>query len=110
MSFSDCGWVYLVRAGETDYYKIGRTSRLVEERVKDMQTSSPHTLKIVGRCACRDPKQTEALLHDAWEICQHRGEWFVIPPGEAKHLINVLNSFHHHTTKNRLIQAETYVN
>jgi len=64
-------WVYAVRQG--NYIKIG-LSRNVANRLRELQTSSPEPLHLVGTFA--GGRRLERLLHQRFADHRVRGEWF----------------------------------
>ena len=82
--------VYLVRAGETDLYKIGYTSQSPRERVVAMQTGCPHRLKLVG--AWKGSEDDEKMIHADLESVHVRGEWFELEPDKVVDLCCNLTS------------------
>ena len=66
--------VYIVRAGDTDLYKIG-FSRDVSSRLDTLQTASPHKLSLVHIFDGAD-ESIESALHDFFEERRSHGEWF----------------------------------
>src|SRR5262245_21221533 len=69
------GWVYLIHARETPYYKIG-ASRDVEHRLHNLQSASPFALEVEHAVASSQPGRLEAALHAAFASRRVRGEWF----------------------------------
>ena len=61
--------------GPADHVKIGHTTRSVDERVAELQTSSPVHLEVVGDYQDLD-RSDEALLHALLEPYKLEGEWF----------------------------------
>ncbi|MFB6372288.1 MAG: GIY-YIG nuclease family protein [Bradymonadaceae bacterium] len=68
------GWIYILSAEGTSYFKVGHTSRDVHERKSDLQTGCPHRLRV--ELAIRASPEDEAHLQEELEPCHLRGEWF----------------------------------
>ena len=66
--------VYLVRAEETNLYKIGYTNGKVKDRVKSMQTGCPHKLSVIIKVHGDIDK--ERFLHETFSEHRKQGEWF----------------------------------
>jgi hypothetical protein len=66
--------VYLLRSG--DNYKIGRTRRSVEERVRELRTGSAEDQEIVAVFETTWASKIEARLHRIHRGCHVSGEWF----------------------------------
>ena len=66
--------IYLIRAGETDLYKIGYTSGKAKKRVKGLQTGCPHKLSIVR--VLQGDQEREKWLHKTFSKYRKEGEWF----------------------------------
>ena len=72
------GCVYFIHA-EGDYrrFKIGYTSRNVEKRLEQLQTSNPDLL-VVYRLIENVTREKEIQLHHFFDEYRIRGEWFRI--------------------------------
>jgi hypothetical protein len=57
------GYVYLIRQGVTDLYKIGFTNRPLQERLPELQTGNPHRLRVVAQMHAARAKLIEDSLH-----------------------------------------------
>ena len=65
--------VYLVRALGTNLYKIGR-SKLVAERIRQMQPGCPHRLHVIRDIVGDD--DVEARIQQHCAPFHYRGEWY----------------------------------
>ena len=66
--------IYLVKAEETNLYKIGYTAGTAEARIKSMQTGCPHKLHLVEEVeGCLEK---EKWLHEFFSKNRKQGEWF----------------------------------
>ncbi|MBD2019194.1 GIY-YIG nuclease family protein [Leptolyngbya sp. FACHB-36] len=74
------GFVYLIRAGRGNLYKIG-VAIDPTRRLAQLQTGSPHRLSLVAAKRYRDPYQRESTLHRQYRAYRVRddGEWFRLP-------------------------------
>tara|TARA_R100001594_G_scaffold132161_1_gene172215 strand:- start:2132 stop:2629 length:498 start_codon:yes stop_codon:yes gene_type:complete len=66
--------IYLIRAEETNLYKIGYTASSTESRVKTLQTGCPHKLFLVGEAL--GSLEKEKWLHKTFKKYRKQGEWF----------------------------------
>ena len=57
-------FVYILRSGDTNFYKIGRTRRDVELRRKELSTGTPSALSLVTAINTKHDALAEKLLHD----------------------------------------------
>ena len=70
------GFVYVVGRGEPDDpVKIGWSGK-PEERLAQLQTGSPHVLRLLGTHP--GPDDQETFLHDRFAPIRLHGEWFLI--------------------------------
>lgn len=69
--------IYIIRAGNTHYYKIG-VANDTGERLKSLQTSHYEKLKVIRFFFSEDAYELEKRLHQKYtDKGQHiRGEWF----------------------------------
>jgi hypothetical protein len=57
----------------------GNSDQALRKRVKDLQTGSPHPLRVLA--VLRGGLRTESLLHSRFRESRVRGEWFALDPG-----------------------------
>lgn len=69
------GHVYLIRMGDTNYFKVG-ISRDVNDRLAGLQTATPFALTLVDYAEQDNPLGVERDIHKALRQCQVRNEWF----------------------------------
>jgi len=63
---------YVIRSGNSAYYKIGKTSRTVESRLRELQTGNPHPLKTIKILR----GDLEGYYHNKFRHKRVGGEWF----------------------------------
>ena len=73
---------YVVQSGSSDYYKIGKTTRAVESRVKELQVGNPETLKI-KKILHGD---LEGYYHTKFANKRVNGEWFKLSKSDLKRI------------------------
>lgn len=71
--------VYALRAGDTDLFKIGYTSRDVHSRLSDLQTGCPFPLRVF-RVLEGAGREVEARMHNIFSYAHTSGEWFDTSP------------------------------
>lgn len=86
--------VYLIRAGETDNYKIG-ISENIEGRIRNIQTSHYEVISIV--CSIDFDTRFLALaveeeLHKEYNQFNTIGEWFTLGSNQVEDIKNMLSS------------------
>lgn len=84
--------VYLIRAGDTDHYKIGISNR-IKTRLETLQIGSPLPLEPIATCSLpnRDMAQAvECELHQTLSDFKISGEWYSL---NESRLALVLSSF-----------------
>lgn len=82
------GYVYLLKAEGTPYYKIGFSADNPWRREKELQTGSPFTLEMFFYVGVDSPKDAELALHqDLWE-CHHQGEWYSLTDEDVSKITN----------------------
>ena len=87
------GLVYVIRMGNTDYYKIGGTTRNVAGRMQELQTGNPLQLSKDGEVAVDDCRLAEKVIQNYAALAQgiqriwlqshttgnrYRTEWFKV--------------------------------
>tara|TARA_R110000823_G_scaffold187859_1_gene320001 strand:+ start:753 stop:1256 length:504 start_codon:yes stop_codon:yes gene_type:complete len=82
--------VYLIKAENTDLYKIGYTEGRIKDRVKGLQTGCPHMLSIIEQCS--GSIAHEQHLHQVFEDNRTHGEWFEFNEETLKKVIDTMTS------------------
>ena len=84
--------IYLIQETDTDYYKIGYTSRNLERRLAELQTGNPRRLVIVG--AFEGGTFEEQKLHNkyAHRLTPVRNEWFKLSANDVKGILESVRS------------------
>jgi len=80
------GFVYLIRNGETDYYKIG-IAKDVGVRLNALQTGNPEPLCLIGQFLVADARAKEKELHKRFNSCRVSREWFVLSQSVVEGLL-----------------------
>lgn len=66
--------IYLIKAEETNLYKIGYTSGTAKSRIKTLQTGCPYKLCVVEEVD--GSLEKERWLHKTFSKNRKQGEWF----------------------------------
>lgn len=78
------GTLYIIRAGDTDFYKIGRTRGGVGARCDQLQVGNHRALTIVAKFRTKHIKQLEKAVHAALDRLRGIGEWFELSRGALR--------------------------
>jgi len=71
------GYIYLIRAVKTDRYKIGLTTRSVEARFTELNSSqSPFPLELIDWFETDNVTADEGYLHEKFASYRVHNEWF----------------------------------
>jgi len=97
-------YLYVIHAKGTPLHKIGVTTRTPHERLKELQTSSPHELEMFHFVKTDVASELERELHEEYRESQSSGEWFRIPDRQLKYLKTSINS---KVKRNLLVRART---
>jgi hypothetical protein len=81
-------YVYVIRAGRTDWYKIGKTND-PEGRLQSLQTGSPHKLKLLHAFRADNATAAEEELHRLLHGKRLEGEWFNLTDSERDVLVSI---------------------
>lgn len=74
---SAAGFVYCIRYGDNEVYKIGKTTN-PKNRISSLKTSCPMDLKIIYMTKCIDYDLCEKELHKLFENKRVNREWFAL--------------------------------
>lgn len=86
----DFSGVYFLRAGKSDFVKIGRAVS-IRSRLKTLQTGNPFELKLEAWIETHDTHvstRLEASIHKHARDKNFRGEWFRLSRPEVDAIIN----------------------
>ena len=72
------GVVYLVKAKDTNRYKIGCTTNL-KSRLKYLRIKNPYELELISAISTFDIEALEKTLHDKFAEYRTHSEWFELP-------------------------------
>lgn len=79
------GWIYVIGGEGAGEVKVGKTTREVKARVRDLQTGSSVQLKILAKYKVTSYLANyEMLIHAALGPWRKKGEWFACPPEIAR--------------------------
>lgn len=71
------GFLYLLRAGNSDYYKIGITANNLKKRVSSVQTGNHLTITVEDYVICSNIDKKEKKLHTKYNDFRTIREWFI---------------------------------
>ena len=86
------GFVYVVQAGDTYRFKVGRTGNL-PQRMRTLQLGSPTPLHLVGWFRADNSYREEAEWHRRLGINRRHGEWFDLPLKDLVTILGVCESY-----------------
>jgi hypothetical protein len=86
------GYMYFIRSGDTNRFKIGITKRHPKKRMVNLQTGNPELLTLHRYIKCGDSRAYEAYLHECFKEKNIRGEWYNMTEGEIDDLIDFITS------------------
>lgn len=75
--------VYLIRAGNSSYYKIG--FGYFKDRLTALQTGNHERLRIIKTCP--GDKKLESYLHNKYKKYRGVGEWFMFDAGTIEKVL-----------------------
>lgn len=87
---SKAGFVYLIKAETTSFYKIGK-SKDVYKRLETLQTANQSELTVIYRIFSTNYSLLEKRLHKYYEEYWVRGEWFDLPDSTVRNFLSVAN-------------------
>ena len=81
------GLLYIIQAGETDYYKIGVTLGSISQRLSGLQTGNHLQLKVKFTKYEENVRLKEKELHQKYREYNSSGEWFKLSNSLIEDLI-----------------------
>ncbi len=76
--------VYVLRSGNEDVFKIGRTRQDVDSRRRGLATGNPHPLTVFDVIETEHEALCETLLHRRFRSRRVSGEFFAVGPEELE--------------------------
>lgn len=76
------GYNYLLRQGDSAYYKIGHTNN-IKKRIEQLQTGCPIVLNLLFYAEVSDSKDSETKLHEKFWDKRFNGEWFCLEDSDV---------------------------
>lgn len=83
------GYVYLIQAGDSFRFKIGRSVD-PERRIKEIQIGSSVKLKLLCQKNCRDMCVQENRWHELFGASRRHGEWFDLDEKQLPKIVSAL--------------------
>jgi hypothetical protein len=87
------GYVYIMRHGITNKYKIGFTKNSTVTRKNELQTGNPENITVEKEYWCNNISSLEKYLHDFFNDKRIRGEWFELSNDDFKNIDDTINKF-----------------
>jgi len=83
------GYVYFIRSGNRERFKVGYTEQRVERRLKELQTGNPDKLEVYFVIESNEAGLIEGLFHSLLSEYQTeaRNEWFAISEETLQQII-----------------------
>lgn len=78
---TDLTFIYVIRAGKTDLYKVGY-AKDPAKRLRELQTGNGHKLALLAMWP--GDQQAERRIHGALAQYRREGEWFQLSPSQAQ--------------------------
>lgn len=75
------GNIYLITDGL--FFKIGRTKKDCNKRLKELQTGSPYTLQLIESVHVNNASMVESILHRKYFYCKQINEWFSLEENDV---------------------------
>ncbi|MBD2131023.1 GIY-YIG nuclease family protein [Sphaerospermopsis sp. FACHB-1094] len=102
------GYVYLIHSIGTNRYKIGRTVRHPEERLKELNRGqSPYPLELIHFISVNNVYTIEKELHGKFQQYRAYGEWFEFT--YEYEIYNVIQIMNIHNNNDYYIQNQESV-
>lgn len=89
------GTVYLLMNtdynGDTELFKIGVTTGLVEKRIKSLSTGNPNKIKLIKTYESKNYLKIEKWLHARYKLnkTEANNEWFCLPNDDVAKFITI---------------------
>lgn len=97
---------------ETGAFKIGRTAKDPDKRLKQLQTGSSETLSLVCSFKSYNSVLLEKMLHRHYSAKKKTGEWFLMNDNDVKSFLSMCERFENiiHALKDNVYIKKKYGN
>lgn len=79
--------IYLIQESENNYFKIG-VSKNISQRIKQLQTGSAGSIKVLNTFKSEFAHKIEKSLHRKYNAYNIKGEWFDLPESAIESFIS----------------------
>jgi len=81
--------IYLIESlnDDTQYYKIGYSSKRAFKRLKTLDTGNPIEMKILYEFETKHNRKLETALHNIYSYCNQKLEWYKL---ELEDVVNFI--------------------
>jgi len=83
--------VYLIRLGETDYFKVGMTTNMIG-RLAALQNATPFELHVIAMADHTNAFAVEHDIHDSLKAFHVRNEWFQCEQNEIVRIFRIVSA------------------
>lgn len=86
------GTLYLIRSGNTAYYKVGVTKQRIQARMSTLQVGNPELLYLIKtyKLDASIMYDVERMIHASLSEHYYRAEWFRFhTPEHARHTVDI---------------------
>lgn len=83
------GYIYLLCDNKNDSFKIGKTKKSIEKRIKELQTGNSNELFIVNYHETNYPSLVENMLHKHFSEKQILNEWYQLSDEDVAKFLNI---------------------
>ncbi len=87
------GYVYVIRAGNTNYHKVGISIHYPDKRLTELQTGNHLPLQLMNVFETTAYESVETLLHHALSEYHTIGEWFDVDYAIIENKVKDLRTF-----------------
>ena len=84
------GYIYIIHAEKTNYYKIGISKDAPRNRIASIQTGSVFDLKFIDIRYTKQFRVLEKDLHRQYKDYNVRGEWFELVEKQINEIVNYI--------------------
>ena len=87
------GYVYVIKCGNFDLYKIGISKDTPKNRLSGIQVGSPFPLTMTHIIYCDYFSYVEKLIHSKYSKYRVLGEWFELNEKTLKNVVADINNY-----------------
>ena len=96
-------YIYVIRHGDTNMYKIGISKLTIQTRISTMQSGNPIKLNCIQQIYTPNASIIEKKIHNIFSKNKIRGEWFELSDKNLLKIKQIINNIDNEISQLKLL-------